>query len=34
MRTDEAKGTRTIDIPPADAEVRDVYGPVMEPEED
>ena len=30
----EAKGTRTIDIPPADAEVRDVYGPVMEPEED
>jgi len=26
----EAGGTRTIDIQPADAEVRDTYGPVLE----
>jgi len=26
----DARGTRTIDIPPADAEVRDTYGPVLE----
>lgn len=30
----QAAGTRTIDIPPADAEVGEVYGPVMEPAED
>ena len=30
----EALGTRTIDIPAADAEIRDVYGPVLDPETD
>ncbi|WP_010409078.1 TolC family outer membrane protein [Citromicrobium sp. JLT1363] len=30
----EAQGTRTIDIPAADAEIRDVYGPVLDPETD
>jgi len=30
----EARGTRTIDIPPADAEIRDIYGPVLDPDAD
>ena len=30
----EAQGTRTIDIPAANAEIREVYGPVNDPEED
>tara|TARA_Y100000815_G_scaffold7871_1_gene7427 strand:- start:4342 stop:5847 length:1506 start_codon:yes stop_codon:yes gene_type:complete len=30
----EAQGTRTIDIPPANAEIGGVYGPVNEPDED
>lgn len=30
----EAQGTRTIDIPPANADIRDVYGPVLEPDTD
>tara|TARA_B100000678_G_scaffold212118_1_gene179611 strand:+ start:104 stop:1579 length:1476 start_codon:yes stop_codon:yes gene_type:complete len=30
----QAQGTRTIDIPAADAEIPDVYGPVLDPDED